>query len=107
MVIWTIEKLECLTDYNNTPNVVESIFWNVEASRVVESNTISTSLKGKTRITISEGPFIPFDELTEQTVINWLYNKLGDVKLTIETGLELKLDDIQAPQKSTLTPPWE
>jgi hypothetical protein len=106
MANWTIRKLECFTNYNNTENVVQSLLWNIQSSRVIGANTISRSLNAKTDIAVGEGPYIPFNELTEQTVLDWLFDNLGDVKQDIEAGLELELDDIETPQKSTLTPPW-
>jgi hypothetical protein len=107
MTIWTIQNLECITSYNDTENVVISIQWKAQSSRVIKSVNRSVSRTGKTDIVISEGPFIPFDELTQQTVIYWLHDKMGDDKLGIELDMQLELDNLENPQKTTLAPPWE
>jgi hypothetical protein len=107
MAIWTIQNLECLTSYNDTENVVISIQWKAQSSRVIESVNRSVTRIGKTDIIIGEGPLIPFDELTQQIVLDWLYNKIGDDKLGIELDMQLELDNLENPQKTTLAPPWE
>ena len=113
MANWSIQKLGCFPNYNNTENVVHTLLWNVSASRVVGENTFTTSQSSTVDVAISDGPYIPFSELTEQNVLDWLFDALGNSKLTIEASLELELDRLQTPQESiptpplsTLTPPW-
>jgi len=48
---------------------------------------------------------IPFADLTEQTVINWVQTKLGEDAVTnVEATLQLQLDEQHAPSKASGLP---
>jgi len=48
---------------------------------------------------------IPFDDLTEEMVIDWVKEKFGDEKVAeIETALQAQLDEKHAPTKASGTP---
>lgn len=107
MITWYVQKLECFTNYNDTSNVVYSISWRVQASRTVTEKQYNTFRYGKTDIILSDGPYIQFDDLTQELTLSWLYNRLGNDKQAIELDLEKELDELANPVKVTLTPPWE
>lgn len=107
MITWTIQNLECLTNLNDTQNIVYSIFWQAYATRVADGKTYTSSQNGKTDIIVSSGPFIPYEELTEQILLEWLFNRLSDDKINVENALEKEIDEIINPIKVILTPPWK
>jgi len=48
---------------------------------------------------------IPFDDLTEDMVINWVKEKFGDEKVSeIEAALQSQLDEKHAPTKASGVP---
>lgn len=48
---------------------------------------------------------IPFDDLTEDMVVGWVKEKLGDEKVTeIEAALQSQIDEKRAPSKASGTP---
>ena len=48
---------------------------------------------------------IPFDQLTEETVVGWVKEKFGDEKVAeIETALQAQLDEKHAPTKQAGVP---
>ena len=48
---------------------------------------------------------IPFDDLTEEIVVGWVKDKLGEEKVAeIETALQTQLDEKHAPTKAVGVP---
>ncbi|MEK9923522.1 MAG: hypothetical protein VW521_11695 [Rhodospirillales bacterium] len=48
---------------------------------------------------------IPFDDLTEEIVIGWVKEKLGEEQVEqVETALQSKIDEKRAPTKASGTP---
>lgn len=48
---------------------------------------------------------IPFDDLTEEIVIGWVKEKLGEEKVEqVETALQSQIDEKRAPTKASGTP---
>ena len=48
---------------------------------------------------------IPFDDLTENMVVGWVKDKLGDEKVTeIEAALQSQIDEKRAPSKASGMP---
>lgn len=48
---------------------------------------------------------IPYEELTQDIALQWVYSTLGDVKVTkIETELKVQIESMRAPQRAWGTP---
>lgn len=48
---------------------------------------------------------IPFDDLTENMVVGWVKDKLGDEKVAeVEAALQSQLDEKRTPSKASGTP---
>jgi len=52
-----------------------------------------------------DGQFIPYDQLTKDVVLNWIWNS-GVDKDVIETSLLNHLNIIKNPPEVLVTPPW-
>lgn len=77
------------------------------AHYVIDSSdgTYSAGAYGSIGLERPEGELIPFDSLTEETVIGWVKEKLGDEKVTeIEAALQAQLDEKHAPSKAAGVP---
>ena len=101
---WKIEKIDCISQLGDLSNVVYNIHWRVYASE--GDNT--TSVYGSNEIEISSNDtFIPFDQLTEETVLGWTFGALGDENKAIaELGATSALEQILAPKIITNDVPW-
>jgi hypothetical protein len=103
MITWKIKKLDCYNDYNNIQNVVYSIHWRVTKS----IDNLSINRTDKTDIVINITDFIPFENLTEEVVLGWLFEQMGNNKQTIEEAITATLNESISPTKVSLNPPWE
>lgn len=72
----------------------------------ITDNSITTTKTGMVKFEERENDFIPFDNLTENEVVEWVKNKLGDesTKIVEELKDEIKLK--LSPKSEIVVPPW-
>jgi len=62
---------------------------------------------GQTEIPAPTGTFIPYDQLTEQQVLNWVWAVMGDeTKAALEANLNTQIVYMQQPPVISLPLPW-
>lgn len=85
MITWTIQNMTRTTD---TGFVIE-VAWACTA----QQDTASAFHGGTTTYLNNpdEPGFIPYDNLTEEIVLGWVYDALGDQKAEIEANLTAKV----------------
>ena len=72
---WTIVQMEAYPEYNGQPDIVFTVHWNLVGTQ----DTYQGSVYGSTGLTLSEeATFIPYAALTEEQVIGWVKEALGD-----------------------------
>jgi len=98
---WHFGPFECITKLDSLNNVVEKIHWRLVGS-VEENNAEAYGLI--TLETSQLESFIPFQELTEEIVIEWVTSKLN--MDPIYADIERQLDLIINPRKTILGAPW-
>jgi hypothetical protein len=86
MITWTIQNMTRTTDTGFVINVA----WACTA----QQDSASASHGGTTTYLNNpdEPGFIPYDQLTEEIVLGWVYESLGDQKAEIEAGLTAKVE---------------
>jgi hypothetical protein len=97
---WSVIKIEANRDYNGYENVVRSVNWMLIAD--LDGN--KKPLAGQTILSDPSDPFIEFSLLTEQDVLNWVFQTIGpDKKNKLETMLS---ESIVASPTINLPLPW-
>jgi hypothetical protein len=100
---WAIASLERHT----SDGIVYTAHWTLSASADAEGSAPSASAYGSIGLEApTEGdPVIPYDELTEEIVIGWVKDKLGEEQVTsTEEALAAQIAEQLAPSKATGTP---
>ena len=102
---WKINQLDAKIHEDGLNNVIYTIHWTYIATDDSEE-PISASSIGCLAVKYNEGdPFIPYNELTKDNVINWLegeYN-VEEMKNTLDNQIEL----IKNPVDEYLHPDWD
>lgn len=101
--VWTITQLQTYPQSEGEANVVCAAAWNVCGS----DGTYSGSLNGSTAFKLDPAaPFIPFDQLTETQVLDWVFGSLGeDGKATAEADVDAQIE-YAASQVQNAPLPW-
>ena len=91
----TQKQLDGLTD------VVISANW------LCNDDTNTVRMGGITTFTPPQSAFVPYDQLTQSQVLQWVFDALGEGEvLSIEANLQAQLDYIQNPPVVVLPNPW-
>jgi hypothetical protein len=70
-----------------------------------EDGTYSSGAYGSLGFERPEGEMIPYADLTQQTVIDWVLDKLGSEKVAeIQAALQAQLDEQRHPSKAAGMP---
>lgn len=104
MITWKITQME----YNTTDGGVIIVHWECVAEETVGEKTFRELAYGSFDLTPepSSPDFIPYENLTEENVLSWVYQYAGIDKTDIESKLETSID--QQKNISTLTGlPWQ
>jgi hypothetical protein len=99
---WNIDQLLCAKSLDGLTDVVREVSW----SRILTDGQYTVLSSGRSSVTEPDPTsFTPFNELTEQQVISWLYTVV-DVA-TIDASLnEQLIAAMQPPQEVVLPLPW-
>lgn len=103
MTVWTISQLE----RNTSDGGVVVAHWRATATETAGDDTFSASSYGTVGFTPdpTAPDFVPFDDLTEADVLQWVYAELGAEQLAaIEDGLSANIEDQKAPKVVAGTP---
>ncbi len=102
--IWKIERLECRPQVGALEDVVGKIHWRVFGV----SEAVQESVYGMTEVELdAQAVFTPFEELTEETVIGWVKDRLGaQVVARYETSLTEAVDARLDPPIVPRPLPW-
>jgi hypothetical protein len=94
---WKIAQLERET----SDGYVFTAHYTVDA----KDDTYSAGAYGSIGLERPEGELIPFADLTEEQVVGWVKEKLGEEAVTnVETALQAQLDEQRNPTKAAGLP---
>ena len=104
---WNFNPLEVMYHTESLQNIVQTVHWQLHATHEETTTTVQTIG------TISLEPpavenFIPFENLTKETVTYWVETVLGtDYINGTKTNLSQSLNELLFPVKGRLSPPWQ
>ena len=91
-------KIAGMKRIDSTGLVVDVTYiFNAEEGNVLDRKVGSMTFSGST----NEPGFVPYEDLTEEIVLGWVYNGLGSEKTTIENEVTERVQDrIDAQQNN-------
>jgi hypothetical protein len=101
---WQIEQLESYPTRDGFKNVVCSIFWRCNA----QEDSFSATSYGSVGVELNkDDAFIPYADLTNDMVVNWVQQTLGEDKIAeIKLSLAETIDAKKTPKSVVGPPPW-
>jgi hypothetical protein len=102
---WVISQLNCAVELEGLPNVINTIHWRYNATKTNADKTYFAEIYGSSNVSQPNPQnFTPYEDVTEQEVINWLEQILPveDMKSGLEATIDLQIN----PAEVTLPLPW-
>ncbi len=105
---WNCKTVDTYPTHSGETDVVYNVHWRVTAvSDQVDSeeNPYQTSAIG-TQVLNTEDitDFIPFDQLTNDQVVQWVKDAMGEERVSsLESNLQSQIDNLITPTSVTLT----
>lgn len=97
--IWSILGMVTLPDVNGEVNYVWNVLWQCEATYAGKTKAMNSSVVLDPEAT--PNPYIPYEQLTQAQVVQWVKDKLGPVTVDkIQAQLTAEL------QSNVLPLPW-
>jgi hypothetical protein len=100
-ILWIIERLLVKPTEGSLTDVVITADWRCNGSQDQYSGTCY----GSCSFAPPSGEFTPYDQLTEQQVLNWCYEN-GVDKTAIEANVTQQIENQINPPVVTLPLPW-
>jgi hypothetical protein len=99
---WSVTKINCISNQNGNANVVKDVY--VVCTGVDGEHTFS--ITGCYGLEYNEDSFIPYNELTEEQVLGWVWDSGCINKEAIESAIDQKIQEIIDPPIVSLPLPW-
>jgi hypothetical protein len=101
-IAWTISQLDCVPYSPQGLDLVVTAHWQCAGT----DGDYNASVYSTCSFTFKQGDdFIPYDDLTQQIVLNWCWANGVDKDAT-EAAVQKKIDDLIRPPIVTPPLPW-
>jgi hypothetical protein len=100
-ILWIIERLLCKPIEGSNPDVVITADWRCNGTQDQYSGTCY----GSCSFQPPSGEFTPYEDLTQEQVLNWCYEN-GVDQAAIEANVSQQIENQINPPVVTLPLPW-
>jgi hypothetical protein len=107
---WRFPTLQAYTHKDGYTDVVYVVHWYYKGECDPSSGSYSYETFGAQEIAPYESgsrPFIPYEELTQETVQSWVEETMGSAKIEqMREGIDKQIANLINPPVAFLSPPW-
>ena len=98
---WNCKTVDVHPQEEGETNVVYNVHWIVTGT---EGDYTASSIGTQTVAVDPETPFIPFDELTNELVVGWTKDAMGEEQVqNIEDSIASQIAELENPTSITMT----
>jgi hypothetical protein len=103
---WTVLQMICKTQESGETDVVFEVQYKCRADETVSGEPYFAILNSSVMVPYSGGSFTPYDQLTEQQVLGWVWAN-GVDQAKVEASLQLQIDNQINPPVVIPPLPWD
>ena len=108
-ILWIIERLLVKPIEGSNPDVVITADWRCNGTETIgtgdDAKTYSGTCYGSASFAPPSGSFTPYEDLTQEQVLNWCYAN-GVDQAAIEANVSMQIENQIDPPVVTLPLPW-
>ena len=98
---WNCKTVDVYPQAEGETNVVYNVHWIVTGTKEEYS---ATSIGTQIVAVDPETPFIPFEDLTNEIVVEWTKDAIGEEQVqAIEDSLQAQINELENPTSVTMT----
>ena len=103
---WIIERLDCYPEFEQEQDVVCTVYWRANATEAADPQPFYATCYGSMAVTLdADSTFTPYSELTQDQVLQWVWDG-GIDKDATEAALQSQINDQINPKVVTKPLPW-
>ena len=101
---WGVVQMDAYPELDGETDVVFTVHWTLTGT----DGTYAGSVYGSSGVSVDpDAPFIPYDQLTEAQVIDWVQEALGEEQVaSYEANVAQQIADQKDPPVVTPPLPW-
>jgi hypothetical protein len=101
---WAVQQMDCYPEYEGEADVVFAVHWRLDAT----DGTYAAGAYGSIGLTLDpDADFVSFADLTEEQVIGWVQDAMGEEQVdALEANLAKQIADQANPPVVSPTLPW-
>jgi hypothetical protein len=100
-ITWTVTSLDCYPQENGNADVVFCVHWTCSGT----DGTYNASIYSTCNIPYTGTSFTPYEDLTQQQVLDWVWDNGVDQAVT-EAAVQQQIDNQINPPVITPPLPW-
>jgi len=104
-IIWTVTQMDCYPQVEQETDVVFTVHWTCSGVQTENDMTYNGSVYSTCAVPLSEGPFTPYAELTQQQVLGWIWEN-GVNQAATEAAVQQIIDNQINPPVVSPPLPW-
>ena len=106
-ITWSITQMQVRPQEGQYTDVVVVADWMCSGQELSGGKTFSASNYGSVTFPMPEGQFTPYDQLTQQQVLGWVFAELGaEMVANIEASVQARVAEQINPPVVSLPLPW-
>ena len=102
---WDVTAMDCYPQLQGNADVVFNVHWTCSGQQTTGGNTYTGSMYSTCQIPYTSGTFTPYDQLTENEVLGWIWAN-GVDKAATEAAVQQNINDQINPPVVTPPLPW-
>lgn len=102
---WTVVQMTCKAQEDGKTDVVFEVQYQCRADETVNGTPYFSMLNSSVMVPFDGGQFTPYDQLTEQQVLGWVWAN-GVDQAKVEASLQQQIDNQVTPPVVTPPLPW-
>lgn len=107
-ITWKVTNMDSYPKYDNYTDVVFNVHWDCLGNEEYSGSTYNSRVYGVNGVQFHSGSqFIPYNELTQNDVLTWLFESMGSgSKASYEQAVQQIIDNQINPPVVQLPLPW-
>lgn len=102
---WTITAMNSYPQAQGQADVVFNVHWTCAGTQTEDDKTYSASVYSTCQVEFTGGSYTPYDQLTQEQVLDWIWNAGVDKDAT-EAAVQSQIDGQINPTVVTPALPW-